>query len=75
MGNIRTPKPRYFTHGIIEFYVKDKQIYYKGLLWLKDGLFQFEFAKGKYESDDQIQQIINKALQNFSNVMVNEEQC
>ncbi len=38
MGSIRTPKPHYFNNGVIEFYVKNKQIYYQVKLWLKDGL-------------------------------------
>ena len=48
MGNIRTPKPEYFDGGVIEFYVKNKEIHYKTVIWTKDGTKQFIFETGKY---------------------------
>lgn len=69
MGNIRTPKPVYFKCGMVEFYVKEKVIYYKVWLWLVDGLSEFEYGRGKYESDNQIKELIKTALQSFSSVV------
>lgn len=71
MGNIRTPKPQYFKCGVVEFYVKNKQIHYKVWLWLVDGTSQFELSTGRYESNDQINQIIARALQSFSSEVKN----
>ena len=77
MGNVRTPKPHYFNNGVIEFYVKNKQIYYKVKLWLKDGSTQFLFKEGKFENIT-IPQLIDEvqvsilASQNFSSVGVIE---
>ena len=71
MGNIRSPKPKYFQNGVVNFYVMNKVIYFKVWLWLKDGLKQFELTRGKYESDQQIDEIIIKALftqQSFTSV-------
>lgn len=72
MGNIRTPKPVYFKCGVVEFFVKNKQIHYKAWLWLIDGTSQFEYKRGKYESDDQINALIKNTLQSFSSVGVIE---
>ena len=68
MGNIRTPKTKYFKNGVVSFYVMDKTVYFKVWLWLKDGLTQFEYTRGKYESDNQINNIVNQALQTFTTV-------
>lgn len=69
MGEIRTPRPKYFDGGVVEFFVKDKTVYYKTLIWVKDGSKQFEFEQGKYnESITPLDSIVNRALQNFSNV-------
>ena len=72
MGNIRTPKLKYFENGVVTFYVMDKTVYFKIWLWLKDGLKQFEYMRGKYKSDEQINELVNQALQSFSNVGVIE---
>lgn len=72
MGNIHTPKPEYFKCGVVEFYVKKKQIYFKVSLWLIDGFTQYELLTGKYESKSQIENIIKQALQSFSSVGVIE---
>ena len=72
MGSIRTPKPEYFKCGMVEFYVKNKEIHYKIWLWLVDGTSQFEYQRGKYESDEQIKRLIQSTLHNFSSVGVIE---
>lgn len=70
MGNVRTPKASYFDGGVVEFYVKNKQIYYKTVIWTKDGTKQFTFETGKYDiATNNIKEITNRALQNFSEVM------
>ena len=77
MGSIRTPKPHYFNNGVIEFYVKNKQIYYQVKLWLKDGLTQFLFKEGKFENIT-VNQLVDDvqvsilASHSFSNVVVIE---
>lgn len=73
MGNIRTPKPIYFDGGVIEFYVKNKEIHYKTIIWTRDGTKQFTFETGKYDiTTNNFKEITNRALQNFSTVGVIE---
>ena len=73
MGNVRTPKPYYFEHGVIEFYVKNGVIYYQTMLWLKDGLTQFKFETGKYDiATNNFKEIINRVKQNVSTIGVIE---
>ena len=48
-NNIRTPKTKYFGHGSVSFYVKDKQVYYKVWLWLHDGTTHFLYKDAKFE--------------------------
>ena len=62
MGNVHTPKTKYFENGVVEFFVHKKIIFFNAKFWLKDGLTQFTFKQGIYESDDQIDKIIKEAL-------------
>ena len=47
MGNIRTPKTKYFKNGVVSFYVMNKTIYFKVWLWLKN-LPKLEPTKNVY---------------------------
>ncbi len=53
---MRTPKPYYFKHGVVVFFVKDKQIHYKVIKWSEDGFFSWVYGIGKY--DGNIERII-----------------
>ena len=77
MGNIRTPKTRYFKHGSVSFYVKDKQVYYKIKLWNNEGTTHFTFKEGKFENitiEDLINEVqlsfFKEGLQSFTSVEV-----
>jgi hypothetical protein len=72
MGNIHTPKTIYFENGCIEFFVKKKQVYYKTVIWTKDGSKQFIFETGKFEQGIIIHDLIKRALQSFTDVRVNQ---
>ena len=48
-NNIRTPKTAYFKHGLVSFYVKNKQIHYRVWVWSADGLNKFLFKDAKFE--------------------------
>ena len=61
-----TPRPVYFKNGVVEFYVKNRVVHYKTVLWSKDGLVQFIFDQGKYEGDSD--KIVKKALQSFEDM-------
>ena len=66
MGNIRTPRPHYFKGGVVEFFVKDKQVYFRTLIWNNEGSLQFEFETGLLKED--YIEIAERALQTFGNV-------
>ncbi len=69
---VRNPRPKYFDGGVVEFFVKDGVVYYRTLIWTKDGSTQFEFETGKYdESVTSLNDIVNRALQKFSSVSRN----
>lgn len=65
MGLIRTPRPLYQDGFVMEFYVKEKQVYYKISKWNPDGYSQGELQKGKLGKQEP-QVMFNQALQNFS---------
>jgi hypothetical protein len=76
MGNIHTPKTIYFEGGAIEFFVKKKQIYFKTVIWTKDGSKQFTFETGKFdyclnqdEKGRTVSDIIKSTLQSFGDVI------
>ena len=48
---MRTPKPYYFKNGVVEFYVKNKVIYYNVKKWSEDGLTQCLYKTGKYDGN------------------------
>lgn len=48
---MRTPKPHYFKFGVVEFYVKNKVIYYKVKKWTEDGMKQYVLETGKYDGN------------------------
>jgi hypothetical protein len=66
MGQTKTPRPVYFKNGVVEFYVRDKVVHYKTVLWSKDRLVQFVFDQGKYDGDSD--EIVKKASQTFGDV-------
>ena len=70
MGEIRTPRPYYFKGGVVEFFVKNKQVYFKTLIWNNEGSLQFEFETGLLKED--YIEIANRALQSFSSVSRSE---
>ena len=70
MGNIRTPKPHYFKHGVVEFFVKNKQIHYKTVMWNPDGTNHFVLEVGIFENN--IDDIVKRGKQSFSSVGVIE---
>lgn len=70
MGNqLRVPKEIYIKHVVIKFFAKNKQVYYKVLLWKEDGLTQFPFKIGKLETTvEQLVEQVKKGLPSFSSV-------
>ena len=62
MGNIHTPKTKYFENGVVYFNVHGKIIFFSVKLWLIDGLTQFTFKDGIYESEEQIEKIIKEII-------------
>ena len=69
MGFTRTPRPHYFEHGVVEFFVRDRVVHYKTSVWIEGGTLQFEFEQGKYnESLTPINEIVSRALQRFGSV-------
>lgn len=67
MGNIRQPRPIYQDKFVMEFYVKEKEVFYKISKWNLDGTILALLQKGKL-GDQEPQSILNQALQNFSTV-------
>lgn len=71
MGNVRTPKIIY-KHGLVmEFYVKNKEIYYRIFVWSKDGMNRSLIEENALNGRDYIQ-VFKQALQSFSSVGVIE---
>ena len=71
MGNIiRTPKTRYFKHGLVSFYVKNKQIHYRVWVWSADGLNKFLFKDAKFEGITVDQIIADATSPSFTSVEV-----
>ncbi len=66
MGNTRTPRPVYFDHGVVEFFVRNKVVHYRTIKWNEDGLLQFPLATGIYHGDSD--QLVKEALQTFRSV-------
>lgn len=48
----RPPRIYYFKHGVIEFFVKSKQIFYNLKIWNKEGTHQSLIKTGKYNGED-----------------------
>ena len=71
-NNIRTPKTKYFSHGSISFYVKDKQIYYKVKLWNDKGTLQILYKDAKFEGITVDEIIAEVTRQSFTTVEVIE---
>ena len=76
MGNVHTPRPIYFDGGVIDFFMKNKQMYFKTLIWIKDGSKQFEYESGKFnyqlnqdENNRTVADIIKSAQQKFTGVV------
>jgi hypothetical protein len=68
MGNIHTPKTIYGNGLVMEFYVKNKQVFYKLSKWVDLGsnLSLIESAKLENQKPEDI---MNKAQQSFTGVM------
>lgn len=48
---MRTPRPYYFKFGVVEFFVKNKEIHYKVKKWTENGLSQYLYKTGKYDGN------------------------
>ena len=71
MGNLRVPKNHYFKYGLIQFYAKKKEIYYKVYLWIENGSKRILVRDSKFNiTVDQI--IAEIPTQSFTNVEVIE---
>lgn len=46
---MRTPRPHYFKFGVVEFFVKNKEIHYRVKKWNENGLNQYLYKTGKYD--------------------------
>lgn len=67
MGSIRTPRPFYFKHGVVEFFVYQKTVHYVTKVWNENGTNQSILETGKL-GDQTPESIAERALQNFSSV-------
>ncbi len=64
MGITKCPRPFYFKHGVITYYVKKKQIYYNVLKWDDLGLNQYSIHD-EILNNKTPEQILKESL-NFS---------
>jgi len=69
MGNTRTPRPVYFDHGVVEFFVRNKIVNYRTVIWNKNGTSQFILETGLYNNNSD--EIVKKAQQTFVTVSKN----
>uniref|UniRef100_A0AAT9JAP1 ORF60 n=1 Tax=Nitrosopumilaceae spindle-shaped virus TaxID=3065433 RepID=A0AAT9JAP1_9VIRU len=69
MGGIRTARPIYQDGCVMEFYVRKQEVHYKIKLWNKEGTNQSLLQEGIL-GDQDARQVLNKAIQNLSNVEV-----
>ena len=68
MGNLRVPKEIYIKQGVIKFFAKNKQVYYKILIWSDDGLTQFPLKVDKLETSvDELVAEVKRGLPSFTN--------
>ena len=70
MGKIRTPRPIYQSGYVLEFHIKNKEIFYKISKWNKEETNQGYLQKGKL-GDQEPQKVFDSAIQNFSTVSKN----
>lgn len=70
MGLIRTLRPVYQSGYVMEFYVKNKEVFYKISKWNVNGTNQGSLQKGKLDEQDP-EQIMNQALQLFGDLSKN----
>jgi hypothetical protein len=71
MGNIRVPKNHYFKYGVVQFYVKSKEIHFKIYLWIENGSKRILIRDSKFNIT--IEQIIAEIpTQSFTNVEVEQ---
>ena len=66
MGFTRTPRPHYFEHGVIEFFVKAKVVWYRILLWNKEGTHLSVMETGNYINNKD--KLVKEASQTFGSV-------
>ena len=78
----RTPRPRYFEHGTVEFYTKNNELYYRVLIWSNDGLnlsLIEQNSLGKKTPDEIANEVKNELIkvegdqQKFSTVKESKE--
>ena len=66
MGNVHTPKTIY-KHGlVVEYYVKNKEIFYKISRWIKDGTIQASLTEGKLSEFKSPEEVMEYAWVHFS---------
>lgn len=68
MGNIHTPKTIYSNGLVIEFYVKNKQVFYKLSKWVDQGS-SLSLIESKKLGDQSPDDIIKEAQRLFTGVM------
>lgn len=68
-NNIRSPRPVYFKHGVIVFYVKDEIVHYIVKLWRDEGFKQYPIEEGVLGTQN-ITDIISKITQQFHEMVV-----
>lgn len=61
-----TPRPIYFKHGVIEFYVRNQIVNYRTRIWTENGMCQFVAAQGVYQNNSE--ELLKQAQQNFGDV-------
>ena len=72
MGNLRVPKNHYFKYGLVQFYAKNKEIYFRVYLWINNGSTRILFRDSKFNVS--LEEILAEAKgsQTFTNVEVIE---
>ncbi|UVF62337.1 hypothetical protein [Nitrososphaeria virus YSH_462411] len=45
-------RPFYFKHGVIEFFIKKKQNFFRFFVWNEDGTNRSLISIGKYNGED-----------------------
>jgi len=70
MGNLRVPKNKYFKHGVVQFYAKNKEIYFRVYLWIENGSKRILFRDSKFNITLDEILVEAKGSQLFTNIEV-----